>query len=283
MKPRQFAQIASKRPAERWQLLADGLQLLAASIEQLLEEIAQANTAGAYRAGHLACNVAREEAGKFLVLIDVARDRGSQKQMHSQLRRASSHPEKLMYAQMADYSIGDSNEMRRAIAAHRDRYYLDGPNDFDWIFPNDLITRRESAMYVDLVEYEGGDLDWNTPPSPTRDHPRRSTHLVVAIWRAGLTTLDGLFALGEAWKDFDYEENTTAAEWTSRTNNAVAHLPNSIASDRDSAAFAAWWWPMPITRFDITMNEVKLEDVKARREAEFEEWLAREYGDPSSM
>lgn len=281
MKTRQFHRLAYEKPRRRWQMLSEGLELIAASIEALLAEIHQANSAGAYRAGRLACNVAREEAGKFLVLIDAARDPNlTQEGLSKQLARAGSHLEKLIYAQMADYSIASSIEMRGAIALHRDELHLDGPNDFDWVFPNELIAQRESAMYVDLVDSEDT-LGWSAPIPPYSDQPERSTHLAIAIWRAGLTTLEGLSALGDAWDSFDHDTPTTATEWIARTSAAVKALPGSIRSDRDSEDFAAYWWPMPLTRLDVSMNRVKLADIRMRRQAELEAWMAREYGYPT--
>lgn len=43
---------------------------------------------------------------------------------------------------------------------HRQQFFLDGPNDIDFIFSNDLIRDREAALYVDLIDNEGT-LGWD--------------------------------------------------------------------------------------------------------------------------
>jgi hypothetical protein len=157
--------------------------------------------AGARSAVRLVENQAREEAGKFLLLMDVARHPAIEpKELSDHLARAGRHLPKLSYAQMADYSIALRGEMASAIDRHRRKPYLDGPNDIDWIFRNELIEERENPMYVDLVEAEGGELVWWLP---RRDDAfgvvPLSVRLVLAVQDLGLVSPEGFAALGGAW------------------------------------------------------------------------------------
>src|SRR6266550_9060606 len=156
MKTRQFRQLAGMSFKQRLPLLVRGLDAVAANVRRLAGERETCAEAGAHQAAELLRNVAREEAGKFLVLIDTCRAPvGDDATISRQFDRAGNHLAKLIYAQIADYSIASQPELLRAIDLHRQALYLDGPNDFDWIFPNELLAEREGALYVDLVESEG--------------------------------------------------------------------------------------------------------------------------------
>ena len=85
-------------------------------------------------------------------------------ELSRQFARAGQHLPKLIYAQIADYLIASQTELLAAVERHRPQLHLDGPNDFDWIFANELISERERMLYVDLIEDEDG-LDWLAPNS----------------------------------------------------------------------------------------------------------------------
>ena len=53
--------------------------------------------------------------------------------------------------------------MRRLVDILRREFYLDGPNDVDWIFRNQILDSRESRLYVDLIADEEGRLTWTSP------------------------------------------------------------------------------------------------------------------------
>jgi len=279
MQTRKFHQLANLRPADRNTALAEGLELIAASVEQVLAEVRLANAAGAHRAAHLMCNIGREEAGKFLALIDTARDpslRGAK--LGWQLKRAGDHLCKLIYSQMADYSIGSTEELRAAIAMHRAEFYLDGPTEVEFVMPNDLLFERESAMYVDRVVSDGVAQWWSPSEIDSEALPQRSLRLIVAIQRAGFTTIAGLEALGNAWSDFDHNANTTAGEWIERSRAAATLL--DLDPDNDAVQFCTWWWPMPLTRLDIRVRKVSSDELERRREELFKAWLEDQYGAP---
>lgn len=287
MKTRQFKQLGSMPKAARDTLLADGLGRVAENVTAMIREIDETTQISAVRSTRLMWNVAREEAGKFLVLIDLYRvPDADQKTQSDQLGRASTHLAKLLYAQMADYSIGDRREMVRALNRHRESLHLDGPNDFDFIMPNDLITERESALYVDLVEVEGH-LEWWAPSEPfSYSVPSRSMRLVDALARTGLISVEGFKCLQEAWADFDHLEDSTYSAWGARTEHALVRLADS----RPPADALRWseiagevvdWWPMPLVHLDLGLNKVTEAELVAERDKQYEAWLASEYGHPA--
>ena len=282
MKTRQFQQLAGLSKEHRVEKVLEGLQATGANVLALTENLEKCNDARAFRAAQLVYNAGREEAGKFLILIDTWRaPSASQDQISRQFNRAGDHLSKLLYAQMADYSIATQKELLSAINTHRRGLYLDGPNDFDWIFRNDLLTERESAMYVDLVEAEGS-LEWWAP----RDYGMSVTvpfsmRLVGRLLETDLVTEGGLSRLQEAWADFDPVEDSHCSKWAERNAKALSAFPDrNVDGPRlnSDASFVARRWPMPMVALDLTMTKVTEEEMIALRDEIYESWLRREFG-----
>lgn len=285
MKTRQVKQLAGLPKSKRQSLTVEGLQTIGANVARLAEELEHCNEASAYRAARLVNNVGREEAGKFLVLIDAYRSpTASQATLARQFWRAGDHLSKLLYAQIADYSIGSQGELIRAVASHRRSLYLDGPNDYDWIFRNELLSERESALYVDLVDSEGhlewwAPVDWGMAISLSG-----SMRLVQALLETGLVSANGLDILSKAWTGFDPLTESHCGEWRERTARALCALPE-INIDDSRLTTTAWYvadqWPMPLVELDVEEDSVKVDELVAQRQRLYEAEMIREYGDPA--
>lgn len=116
MKARQFRQLAGVSKSRRARLVLEGLRLIASNVSSLAQELEKCNEARATRASRLAYNAGREEAGKFLILLDVWRvPDASDAHVARQFVRAKRHLEKLIYAQMTEYSLASQSELLRAI------------------------------------------------------------------------------------------------------------------------------------------------------------------------
>lgn len=259
--------------------------MLAESVTTAADQLPLAAEAGVSRAARLLRNVAMEEAGKFLALIDVYRAPGAtQKTISSQFKRCNAHLPKLIYAQIADYSIASYSELSKLIQQLRQQFSLDGPMDFDFIVRNELLQRREGEMYVDLMDIEG-ELRWIGPVDVGPDHPfvNRSLELVRAIHRSGLTTPSGLQALSDAWSGFDPQKEHHFGSWHARNTaavRAVAPLVGAPGADQwaDAAGKAAWLWPMPLVEEDLSMAKVDPGELEDERERRYNAFLRREYG-----
>jgi AbiV family abortive infection protein len=257
--------------AQRLPLLVEGLDAIAANLHRISLERVTCTQAGAHHAAELLRNIGREEAGKFLVLIDTCRAPASDQAIISrQFDRARVHLAKLIYAQMVDYSIASQRELLRAVELHRQALYLDGPNDLDWIFPNELIAERENALYVDLWESEGK-LGWSTPPESQwpLDVPR-SIRLASALSETGLVSVKGLRLLQEAWTGFNPHAPTHYGEWAKRSTEALDALAAKIGvTDHrsEAASLVVELWPMPMVELDIALIDVTPEELIRRRQA----------------
>lgn len=282
MKTRQFKQLAGLPPGKRPSLVVDGLRAIGANVAKLAEELEQCNEAKTFRAASLLYNVGREEAGKFLVLIDAYRaPDADQATISRQFKRARDHLSKLIYAQIADYSIASQDELISAIDRHRQALYLDGPNDYDWIFRNELLSERENSLYVDLVDTEG-ELSWWTPHD--YDMPVSvpwSMRLVQALLTTGFISPAGLEGLREAWTGFDPREQSQFRDWADRTKRALRAFPDENTEDgrwSNAARFIADRWPMPMVELDVEEANVEVNELVTEREARYEAEMMREYG-----
>lgn len=271
--------------AARLPLLLEGLAAIGANVQRIAEQIEVCAKANAYGAGRLLRNVGNEEAGKFLILIDSCRSpNSSPKTLSRQFGRAGNHLAKLIYARIADYSIASQSELVEAVENLRQALYLDGPNDFDWIFPNELIAEREGALYVDLMDSEGR-LFWSSPVDD--DWPvgvSRPMRLVLALVGTGIVSAAGLGLLEDAWRDFESTANSHCSEWARRSTAALENLSASVPVEPDwptLAGVAVNLWPMPMVEVDLTEVKSTPEEMGERRTSLFEAFMAREYGYPT--
>ncbi|MDQ2959803.1 MAG: AbiV family abortive infection protein [Candidatus Dormibacteraeota bacterium] len=282
MKARQFRQLANKTFAQRLPLLIEGLEALTVNLDRLAADFDLSVHAKAYRAAEMVRNVAREEGGKFLILIDSCRaPDSSPQQLSRQFARAGNHLAKLIYDQIADYSIASQDELLRAVEKHRQQLHLDGPDDYNWILPNELIAERESILYVDLVESEGA-LGWSYPLEAQEPLGLpKSIRLVDSLRKTGMISPPGLTALQDAWGGFDSAADTHYAEWARRTTEALSATASGHSVDEEWSAAARSVvdiWPMPMVAIDIEMVEVNAAELTERREALTNAWLADQLG-----
>ncbi len=283
MRTRQFQQLAGLPKTLRSELVVEGLLAIEANIAAISGEMDACNKTDSFRAARMLYNIAREEAGKFLVLIDVYRSPDSHQALRSrQFRRAGDHLSKLVYAQIADYSIASQNELLSAVSSHRQQLYLDGPNDYDFIYKNQLLMERENAFYVDLVDFEG-ELKWWLPYDLEFHHlAPTSVRLVHALVASGFASTAGLEALSVAWAGFDPHENTHCAAWHARTAEALSRLPEREHDD-EQCHVASWLvkdrWPMPMVEFDVEEVNVETETLITEREARYEAEMRRDWGE----
>ena len=233
---------------------------------------------------HRACGIIRslveEESAKVLILLDVARCPKQQGNGRSRaLSSFYSHLAKRIYAGACSWRPSDFRDLERYIDLEQRDYYLDGPNDVDWIFPNDAKAGRESRMYVDYVRdltEDDGERYWVSPIARGERHEERATPtclgMVRALHRVGMTTQEGLNVVSHVWKEFQPSPETTSIElsqWTRRTLEEV--LKNETYSDliEEDLQAIVFDWSFPLWPFCLTkMRKQSLEELRSQREEE---------------
>jgi len=153
--------------------------------------------------------LANEEAAKVLILIDAVRCPFNFKDhLSRQLGWFNHHLAKGIYTESCYWKMESYSKLLEAVESERERYYLDGPNDIDWIFFNRILGEREGTIYVDYVEIEGkhiwqipSDLQFlNKPVSCVLD-------LCTSMYELGFFTLEGLREMSNFWKRIQITED----------------------------------------------------------------------------
>ena len=234
---------------------------------------------------HRACGIIRslveEEAAKVLILLDVVRcPKGERNGRMRALNSFYSHLAKRIYAEACSWRPSNFYDLEQYIDLERREYYLDGPNDVDWIFLYDAKAERERRMYVDYVQdvtEQDGERYWVFPTATTSGerHDEHDTPtclcMVRALHRVGVTTPEGS-VVSRVWREFRPSPDTTSIElsqWTRRTLDEVPKKePYSDLLEEDLRAIV-FDWPFPLWSFCLTrMRKQSLDELRGQREEE---------------
>jgi hypothetical protein len=166
---------------------------------------------GRPRAAAVVDAVATEEAAKIIILLDLVRSGWmDQNVVKCQVERFYNHIARGLYARLIAGRPQDLKEIRGYADMLRRSRYLDGPNDVDWIFRNEIQADREDSLYVDYVAAED-QCFWITPAN--RDEypslrPSLIIELAIALKRVGATSVEGLKIITDEWQDVMISDDT---------------------------------------------------------------------------
>ena len=209
--------------------------------------------------------LAKEEAAKVLILVDAVRCPPTETRRQSAILSGFyNHLTKHIYAEASWWRSADFADVKRAVDRERVPYYLDGPNDVDWIFRNAAHDRRERSIYVDYVRditEEGGEYEWISPMTANvlwRSPELAPTSLVLAqaMHGLGVTTPSGLRIVADVWRPFRPEPNTRSVELFQKIRETLSLvLKMGLASEQDPAPLTGTvvqHWPFPLWSLDLT-------------------------------
>lgn len=273
VKPKQFQQLAGLPASDYLIALAHGLDAVAENCSALVDSVAALSGSRNYRGASVLHSVALEEAGKFLILLDAVRmGRRNQAGLSEQLKRAGNHLAKGLYARAAGMKPQDYKELLAYLEHERADLYLDGPNDVDWIFRNDILARRDDLLYVDYVEAEG-DRFWTSPVrfDELDTSPETALFLTAALHRLGCGKAEVLRILTNQWQGYVMDPSTPWRDLNSKieaTINAVvsANLPLETFSE-DDHRFILEFWPFPLHGANLDPIEIDPAVLRNQRQA----------------
>ena len=272
MRPRALKQILQLPSAERLDAISEGLGLLVGRVESLGQDLAHLAEGEHPRAWNVIAASSQEEAAKALILLDLVRmDPQDSQGATRQLSYFYSHLARLIYVDVAEMRPADLAEVRSYVELMRRSHYLDGPNDVDWIFRNQLLARREESLYVDYVEDEEGPR-WITPDAqddllfaysaPIQD-------LVLSLHRVGCTSRAGLKVVADNWRRQRVEDST---HWqvVRELNRQVVEeltqqrlrLPEATSEDANRVIER---WTFPLSGLELTQLEVSMQELEEQR------------------
>ena len=261
---------------ERLSAIGDGLEHLGTHIEQLMASIEQLLRKGQKSAAGALQAICLEESAKVLILLDITRTH-DQRIARKGCDYFYSHLPRLIYAKVHSSNPADFGEIEGYLTWLRPSHYLDGPNDVDWIWRNELLRTRENALYVDYEETDDGYM-W-TGGDPDQFYiETAATRLVLAMKRAGLLTERGARAAAAAWKVAEFDSGT---RWEFCRDKAREVLEAALPSDtvpseslRDDVHLILEKWTFPLLSLDLKEEPVSMETLKERQDR----YLSRQYG-----
>jgi hypothetical protein len=266
-----MANLASLRSPDLLNALSEGLQLVAEHVGAL-EQVAQRQEGpAAARAVEVLRVVSDEEAGKFLILLDAVRAAHADPGVKAeQLRKAGNHIAKGIYVRAVDIRPADFAELVRFANGLRVSHYLDGPNDVDWIFRNEIESEREEKLYVDHVATDDGDL-WISPSrydDSGPDYPSGAVELVLAMSRAGFASIDVLSAIADLWRSFQPVPEMHWSDCRELNCETIEHVPTDVVDDTlsdDDVSRIINTWPFPMYELDLRKIDVDLNELRERQ------------------
>lgn len=216
--------------------------------------------------------IAEEEASKFLILLDGVRcPRTTGGNLATHLRRFNDHLAKGIYAECCYWQPSTFGDLRKWIDDERKQYYLDGPNDVDWIFKNEIIQRREGFLYVDYVENDGKH-SWVSPtrydvlPTPFFYRtPPIVVQLIRALNDAGLATPQALAHIASKWRSIEITDDVPVSHLHDLNSETLKDIEDSgllRKQPEDVYRMIVDRWPFPLHAFEF--REIKVEKAKLR-------------------
>ena len=220
MKHRAIKDLNQLRDAELFQEISVGLDKIYENCIELISSSRHLIENKKYRASRIIEAVSKEEAAKYLILIDALRcPRKDQKNMTRQLAKFNDHMAKGVYAELCSWRPSSYKELCKYIETELNEYFLDGPMGIDWIFRNSIISKREEAFYVDYLQHDE-EHSWLTPQS----HDSISKYgflnsnpaiikMVKAIHNIGISKVDSIKIFSVFWRDFEFDSSTHYQEF----------------------------------------------------------------------
>ncbi|HEY2565588.1 MAG TPA: hypothetical protein VGI44_17900 [Acidimicrobiales bacterium] len=277
MEPRSLRRVLNLPRAQRLKVVAQGLDLLTEHVAKLHDDLLHLVEGDRLRSAVVVDALASEEAAKVMILLDLVRiGWADQEAARRQIARFYNHMARGLYVRLVDGKPGSLSEVRGYANALRQSLYLDGPNDVDWIFRNEILADREDSLYVDYVSTEGKCF-WVTPAS--RDdypalRPSLIIEVVIALRRVGCTGFDGLEIIAKAWHGIEITNDThwqTVAsinrEIINRLHREGLFTPDVTTRD---ISLVREHWTFPLTAVDLEEIKVSPASLQAKRD----QWLA---------
>jgi hypothetical protein len=274
MKPRDLVAVLNVPKAERLDLIAEGLALLAEHVSTLRDDLIHLQEAGRSRGAAVIDGLASEEAAKMLILWDVVRMGWTDiDAVRGQLRTFYSHLARGIYARLVEGRPADLAEVRGYAESLRHSLYLDGPNDVDWVFRNRVEADREESLYVDYVTSEG-DSAWITPARLSdlklSSWPSMVIDLALALHRFGCTSKEGLEIIAKEWVGVSLDDDTHWVKVEAINKSILEKLGTAGLYSNNltqvDVRLALEQWIFPLGGVDFSPIKVTKTDLLAERE-----------------
>jgi hypothetical protein len=280
MEPRSLNRIANPPKARRLEVIAEGLDLLTEHVETLRGDQMHLVEEDRRRAAAVVNAVATEEAAKVVILLDLVRTGWvNSDAVKRQIGRFYDHMARGLYARLTAGRPQDLKEIRGYADVLRRSRYLDGPNEVDWIFRNEIQADREDSLYVDYVAAE--DQCFWTTPAIREEYSLRSPiiDLAIALKRVGATSVKGLKIIADAWHGVVISDDTHWQIVEAINRKIVGQLYENGLTQQDlnvdDVRCVYEQWTFPLIGVELKVAKMSLATLQEERD----QWLRAQWGD----
>ena len=209
-----------------------GLDKIIQNASRLFNSARGLGNRGEYQAFTVIRNLAEEEASKFLILLDAVRcPRNPPERFCNQLGRFNDHLSKGLYSCAYKARPPTPAKLQEYLDNFREQYYLDGPNEVEWIFRNEILQEREQALYVDYISTDDGHA-WLDPADDFRVEPVEilfqieppCLKIARALFDVGISETDALTAVAEIWSSVSLRPDMPWLELRSMNHQTLEKL-----------------------------------------------------------
>ena len=264
------------------------MQLLEANIQRLHDAASTLSDSGGHTSAAILGTLATEEAAKVLILLDAVRCPSNRTDDRRRtLLRWNNHLWKGIYAGACNGKLFHQHfaDVEKFVSDESALFYLDGPADYEWIFPNPILAKREQGMYVDyvvdLTDPVSAEPWWSGPYETEIEYrPSPCLRLVAELSSAGITTAAGLEVVAEVWRTFEPQSQTSVTDlgpYISRTLHELAARGISdglVPVRRLANQFFGWPFPFWSLPGPTRGRKAQRAEILQEREARLE-WIRK--------
>ena len=282
MRARAIKDLSQLSDATFFSEAAEGLEHIISNARRLYDSavvLAEAKHGHGYR---VLMSLSEEEASKFLILIDAVRcPRQPADRFSNQLARYNDHLAKGLYAQSCSMRPASLGQLQEYLDHYRENLYLDGPNDVDWIFRNQIIRGREEILYVDYVAHEDGHSWFHPGPynessffycETDKPGPLR---IVDLLYNVGLAKANALAEMADLWRSIAIVPEMSWEQLRNLNYKTLEQLDSKgLLQERSESEYQALvdWWQFPLYSLDMSLLKVDIEILREKQRNWSPDW-----------
>jgi len=249
------------------------MEYILKNAQRLYSDADQLNAVERFHGGRVLRTIAEEEAAKILILIDGIRcPRQPSDRWSKQFDRFNQHLAKGLYAKSAYWRPSTSAQLQSYLDNEREDFYLDGPNNVDWVFRNNVMQRREETLYVDYIKTEEGH-SWLHPYRFEEvlglfGHKPAALDMAEALDRCGALTAAGLETIAMLWRPQSIPIDMKWLNLRDLNRATLKGLETSGIIGTAEPTIRAKFvdrWQFPLYNLDLSLIKVDLAELRKRQ------------------
>jgi len=276
MRTKAISNLNQAKDTDLFRIVSEGMSNIIENSSVIFSDAQKLLGQDCYRGYNILRMIASEEAAKFMILLDAVRcDRSNSDSFSKQLKRYNDHLSKGIYSEYYEIKPSDFQEVQEWVDNERQEFYLDGPNDVDWIFPNCTLHQREEKIYVDYIEIEDK-YQWSLPENNELSLMNKSSlklipkiiQISTTLYNVGISDSRSLEVIAHIWRPIKMDKNYHWYEIKELNKETLINLEseNLLKNiDEPTVSYIIDNWLFPIYSLDtriIKVEQGKLKDIQ---------------------